>query len=531
MSTPTICLINPPTTHPWENSVYFPMSLLALGGVLRREGYATTLWDFDLYCKRAGNVSVPQFRRLLRRGIEGVETNVFGISAICSNLPMALWIAQEIKQHRPDATVIFGGPQPSATPHRLLECFSDIDAVVVGEGEETLAELCRARFQPDTFRHIAGIASRHDGTIHYIPRQGLIAKLDDLPMPEFSLVNLADYREVSRNGVWTSLEAGRGCPFACTFCSTSLMWKRRYRMKSPERILDEMRLLEKLWGVTAFDLIHDNFTTSQKYVEHFCSIMESDGNPKWRWSSSSRVDCLSAEQLKMMNAAGLNGMFFGIETSSARMQQIIGKRLDLTDFDQILRLGRQLGIDMTTAFILGFPEEEAEDIDATVATALHYQLSGADNIFFSKLSPLAGTAIHQQYKDELRPDDYASTASPLHFALPDARNMIRDYPDLFSSFYHIPHPLLSSEELTHFIDFAHGLVCSCADLANILICHKVMTPLELFAQWERWIDSPAATKRYLVMGDFRTHFRRFLAERILIKPPAVAMPAVHAASL
>ncbi len=134
----SICLLNPPTTDPGEAGIYFPMALLTLGGVLKKIGVKAELWDLDLYFKKTGNQTERHFRRFLQKAIDTTPSGVFGISSICSNLPITLWIAKEIKAYRPESLIILGGAQPSSLPFPLLEKFDFIDVVVPREGEVTL---------------------------------------------------------------------------------------------------------------------------------------------------------------------------------------------------------------------------------------------------------------------------------------------------------------------------------------------------------------------------------------------------------
>src|SRR5579885_752870 len=296
------------------------MALLTLGGVLKKLGVKADLWDFDLYFKNVGNTSESAFRKLLRIGMDGARTDIYGISSICSNLPMALWIAKEIKAYKPKSTVILGGPQPSSVPDLLLERFDFIDLVVIGEGEKTLEDLVRLDFDPDKYAEIPGIAYRAGGEIKRSAARPLVENMDELPFPDYSLINCEDYEPHQIGAFKAHVEVGRGCPYNCTFCSTAIMWEKNFRVKSPRRIMDEMELLRREYGFTVFNFIHDNFTTSKEFVDRFCDFMMSENAAGLKWSASSRADCLTVERLERMHQAGLASLFFGIETGSPRMQ-------------------------------------------------------------------------------------------------------------------------------------------------------------------------------------------------------------------
>lgn len=489
------------------------MALLALGGVLKEKGVAAELWDFELYFKTVKNRTEEQLRQLLHHGIDGVGTHVFGISAICSNFPMALWIAKEIKAHRPDSLIIVGGAQPSSVPLETLKHFDFIDVVAVGEGERTLAEMVDCNFELERIAEIPGIAMRKEnqGTIN--AKRDLIDDLDNLPMPDYSLIDLDRYVAYDPELFSINVEVGRGCPFNCTFCSTSLMWSKNYRVKSPARILEEMQWLHKQYQFTGFDFIHDNFTTSKKFVNDFCDYMLEHDHNKFEWYCSSRTDCLDIPRVEKMHEAGVRSIFFGIESGSERMQKVIKKHLNFDRFEPILKRIKELGINATTAFILGFPEENRNDMDQTVWRALHYRNQGAGRVFFSKLAALSGTGLYQAQLPYLSNVTHPSSISPQAYTLPYIKQIIKGYPGLFSSYYHIPHAFMDCDQLWKFIEFSQLMVSSNPKLALMVLEELEINATQLFELWDRWaLNNDIAYYEYMTFtyADFRIAFSRFV---------------------
>ena len=90
------------------------------------------------------------------------------------------------------------------------------------------------------------------------------------------------------------LELGRGCPFACKFCSTNDFFRRNFRLKSPGQVIAQMRALHRLYGHTSFELIHDMFTVNRKRVVAFCEAMVASGE-KFQWYCSARTDSVDDE--------------------------------------------------------------------------------------------------------------------------------------------------------------------------------------------------------------------------------------------
>src|SRR5260370_27808025 len=109
------------------------------------------------------------------------------------------------------------------------------------------------------------------------------------------------------------VEAGRGCPLSCTFCSTATFFQRSYRLKSPSRLVHEMDLLHARYGTTEFKLDHDLFTVDRRKVRAFCEAVQ-DRN--YRCRASARPDCSAEDLLEAMALSGCIGLYFGIETGS-----------------------------------------------------------------------------------------------------------------------------------------------------------------------------------------------------------------------
>jgi len=222
---------------------------------------------------------------------------------------------------------------------------------------------------------------------------------------------------------------------------------------------------------------------------------------------------LDLNRLQKMYAVGPRGLFFGIETGSERMQGVIKKNLDFERFEPILREGNRWGIRNTTAFILGFPEEEETDLDQTLLKALHYRRLGTPRVFFSKLTALTGTSIYRDYLDQLQELSQTSTTSPQNYAIPFVREIILSHPDLFSSFYHVPHPHFSSDFLVKFVEFANLTVNACASLVEKTLEATRSRPTELYRRWEAWARTQGIEYwdyHTYNTGQFREDFQHFL---------------------
>jgi radical SAM superfamily enzyme YgiQ (UPF0313 family) len=187
-----------------------------------------------------------------------------------------------------------------------MRAFPFIDIVVRGEAEQTLPELVDTLAGHGSCAGIPGLTFRQngeqDGRIVRNPDGSVILDLDSLPFPAFHL--FPDVRFCRH----FPLELGRGCPFACTFCSTNDFFRRRFRLKSPAHMIAEMRRVKQTYGINSFELVHDMFTVDRKRVVEFCeALLQSE--EKFHWGCSARTDCVDEELISLMAQAGCRGIF------------------------------------------------------------------------------------------------------------------------------------------------------------------------------------------------------------------------------
>ncbi len=479
-----ICLINPPTTAFDSKDIYFPMGLISLGTVLENNGIDFDIIDFDLELKDNPLLSKwNAFKNYALQKLAKSNSQIFGISSICSNYPYTLLLAKEIKRQWPNSRIILGGPQPSSVPEETLKACPWIDVISIGEGEQTLLELMRSAWDFDALKGIPGIAFRLGYQMQKNAPRKLIDNLDDLPFPRFELVPIHKYLTISP--LIPLIEAGRGCPFLCSFCSTSLMWERQFRVKSPKRILEEMRALNKDIGLTGFGLTHDNFTTSHRYVEQFSEFFQKNNTEGFTWSSSARPDTLNSHRIHSLYKAGCRGFFFGIDSGSDATQSAIDKHLNISQFRNILHESISLGISSITSFILGLPTETKEDIDQTIRLALDSKLMGAVNVPLHRLSPLAGTSLEKANRAQLLWEKFPSDISLSPFDDEEIDEFIKSDRLLFSSFYSISTPYLSLN-MPVFAVFYYEMINKIPMVLKELLDQNLFSPCDLFKKWDEW---------------------------------------------
>jgi hypothetical protein len=267
-----------------------------------------------------------------------------------------------------------------------------------------------------------------------------------------------------------------------------------------------MRIIHRTYGNTRFELIHDMFTVDRKRVVEFCEALLASGE-QFQWNCSARTDCIDDELIALMARAGCAGIFFGIETGSARMQRLIDKNLDLREAASRISCAVRHGIGTTVSLITGFPDETKQDLRDTVDFLMDAARFDGAAPQLHLLAPLAGTPIYEQYRGRLEQPDILSDIS-FHGWRQDAadQEMIRAHPDIFPNFYSLPTSLDLGylKELREFI------------LDSILRCRWLIVALhqdsggllEIFDAWLAWLQENRGTRREGLDPDERPYYAR-----------------------
>ncbi len=401
-----------------------------------------------------GNFGSSDFLAFILRHIEPISLDILGLGTKCNSYPLTLRIAREVKRLHPNIKIILGGPQASVVDMPTMRAFPFIDYIVRGEAEDTFPNLLKALsgMEPSQgLEKIPGITFRKGESIIRNPNASPILDLDRLPMPAYHLdPSIKDYKNIS-------LEVGRGCPFSCTFCSTSSFFSRKFRLKSPQKIVEQMMFIKDRYGVNNIAFNHDNFVVDRRKIIEFCEALQNCGEDFY-WSCSARTDQVDDELITIMSKAGCQGIFFGVETGSPRLQKKIKKNLNLSDAVRQIQCADQHGIKTAVALITGFPEETKDDLRDTIS--FFFDMLRFDNVEpqLSLLGPLVGTKLHSRYENELILDYiYSDVSFQGKMRGSDDLEMIQAYPDVFPNFYSIPTLCLDRIYFKEVMDFVTAL--------------------------------------------------------------------------
>jgi hypothetical protein len=361
-----------------------------------------------------------------------------------------------------------GGPQASATNIETVKAFKFVDGVIVGEGEKAFPALLDAVKEDTDLNKVPNLTWRSGAVVIENSLIPMIECFDDIPLPAYDLnpSPLKGCREIP-------VESGRGCPFRCSYCSTSRFWGSRFRMKSVSRLIGDISHLIEKYEVTSIELVQDNFASSPNYVRDFCRAIK-ESNLEFNWGCSARLDVLEDSLIKEMADSGCTRLFFGVETGSKRIQKIINKKMDYSKLIPSAERVVDNGIKFTASFITGFREETLDDLYKTLVLMFKLRyISGSRNFsHLHILSPLPATPLLKENMDTILFDGQPSDIC-VSIQNEEDNLLISKHPAIFSSFYRIPTPHLEKSLLQK---------------VYLIIIFAQDFPFSLFLLWNREKD-------------------------------------------
>jgi len=318
------------------------------------------------------------------------EPDVVGISAVSENFDAARKIAAGVRGSF-DGPMFLGGIHISTLPESLPDEF---DAGVVGEGELVFLELLRTiesggKQWKDSLASIPGLCYRSDSDIALTAPGKAIADLDTLPYPDQKFLG-SDWSMPSEN--MQLILTSRGCPYTCSFCSSSHFW-RRVRYFSVEYVLGELEHLVGQYSPASILIGDDLFIANKKRLAAISEGVRSLGIDKEvTFLCMVRSSDLNEEICKLLSAMNVRAVAVGMESASDHVLELLDKRTTVRQHEGALRMLNDHGFSVTASFILGTPGETLDDIKQTVDFIQKHQCKYFEFDVFP-LIPYPGTRV------------------------------------------------------------------------------------------------------------------------------------------
>ncbi|MDD5659268.1 MAG: radical SAM protein [Actinomycetota bacterium] len=369
-----------PGLHVFSAAKLPRLGIALIATILNKNGF-----DVKAYCEDFAPINYNEIK----------SADLVGISSITSTSTRSYKLINEIKKINPKVPVVMGGAHPTFMPDEVIENGSDY--AVRGEGEKTILELISAIEGKIDMKDVNGLSFKKDGNIIHNKDRELIENLDDLPFPDWSL--LENHKEINYMPIQTS----RGCPYACKFCSVIKVFGRKYRFRSVDSIIAEIKHVLKTFEGTKAKRIFfydDNFSANRKRTKNLLRKITEQKIKMPTWFSQERLDISEDEELlTLMAKTGCKRIMAGIESINPKTLKEYNKGQKVEGIKESIKILHKHNIGVHGMFVLGAENDDIDSIKKTMSFIIENKI---DTVQIMMLIPFPGTEIYDEYKKQGR---------------------------------------------------------------------------------------------------------------------------------
>lgn len=369
----------------FNRKVEIPLQFMAIAPYLIQAGYRVVIIDGRL----------DDAQQLLAREIDDSVVYV-GITALTgSMIGYGLLCAEVVRRLDPSLPIVWGGVHVTLSPDQALETSNLVDIVVRGEGEFTCVDLAKALSSDCDLSGIEGISWRCNGKIVHNPDRPFMDFEEQLPF-DFSLIDGDRYDTES-----LLYQSERGCPHRCAFCDVVIVHRRKFRQKSAQQVLVDLKNLYDRFHPKKFHFVDDCFFADLKRANEIIDGLI-ELNMDVTWHASCRVQYtrwIEKSFWEKAKRSGLIEVYVGAESASQPILDYIAKDCTVEDIHRAADHFSSAGILMWTNFMTGFPVETRKDLDKTIELIDYLDKKHQDNIRIGKIfmyAPCPGTPLHNE---------------------------------------------------------------------------------------------------------------------------------------
>ncbi len=328
-------------------------------------------------------------------------SEVIGFTCMCSqDWVFHKELIQYVRKLAPESLLVAGGEQITALPEYSLDDCLELDACILGEGEEVFVKLLDIFEKKGEFSEVSSLVYREPKERDYCrtKRANRIKTVDKIPLPAWDLTPIENYlsRELNYHigrGRTLPMLASRGCPYKCTFCSNSNMWGTPWVMRDPKLVVDEMVNYIERYKVKNFVFSDLTAVVRKEGIIDLCNeILNRRLEVTWQLPTL-RTESLDYNILELMYQAGCRDLDFAIESGSRSVLHSIDKKNDPKKMLSLIKDGLSLGMNLSTNIIVGLPRESFRDFLSTYWLLMKLAVVGLQELNALPFVPYPGSKL------------------------------------------------------------------------------------------------------------------------------------------
>ncbi len=470
-----------------------PLNILYISAAVKAAGHASLLFEITPFRKRPlWGDPYRVMRQAFERALAAFQPDVVGFSVMSVNMRIALILAESVKRLRPGVLVLFGGIHPTIAPEETIR-EDAVDAICIGEGEETMTELLAALDDGRDWSALPGLWVKSGERVFRNPVRPLVREVDALPFPDRDALP-PERLQAELYGI--NILSSRGCPFPCAYCQNEFLMD-LYRGQGPfvryrglDNLFAEIDDVVRKFRPSRLSFSDESFTLNAKRLEEFCR--EYPRRYSLPFLCQTRPDLVDETTVRRLRDAGCDFINMAIEAGNPRVRnEVLRRNMSNEQIVRAFRLARRFGIRTGSFNMIGLPGETLATIRETIGLNAAIQ---PDRIMCTVYMPFKGTALGEKCLAD----------GWLEHPIDDS--------EVYYTYVSIRHPTISARTLfgyQGFFDYyvrlprrLHWLVHGLRFLYQLLpaATHRLPPPLRVVR--EGVIDFVYRLKRFLPSPDF-----------------------------